>query len=263
MSAIDFMIGGVQKAGTTALANYLAECPDIAMAKGKEAHVFDAANFDDAASRAWAERAFEPFFDGQGGGRLRGDATPITILHPRFIDRAVACNADLKWIVILRDPVARAISHYEMEKRRGVEHRGMLAAFLLEGWRLRDHLDDFSLDSPLRWATYARRGQYGEQLGALSARVPDRQIHVVDSRRLRADPASVVGEVRAFLGLPALPLRTEWRPHFEGGYVPPPAWSPARLYLNWRLRAARRDFHRRFGAVAPAPTMSGTGVSTP
>ena len=38
---VGFVIGGVQKGGTSALANFIAQHPRIAMPKAKEAHVFD------------------------------------------------------------------------------------------------------------------------------------------------------------------------------------------------------------------------------
>ena len=45
---VRFLIGGVQKAGTTALASYLATHPGLRLPAGKEAHVFDAPDFDDS-----------------------------------------------------------------------------------------------------------------------------------------------------------------------------------------------------------------------
>ena len=37
----NLIIPGVQKAGTTALASFLSQHPDICIVEGKEAHVFD------------------------------------------------------------------------------------------------------------------------------------------------------------------------------------------------------------------------------
>lgn len=239
MSRVGFLVAGVQKGGTTALASYLDRFPDIAIARGKEAHVFDAPDFDDAAPRDWAEAAFQPFFEGAPEAALRGDATPITVFHPRFIERAVAYNPSMRWIVLLRDPVARAVSHYHMERRRGIERRGMLLAFLLEAWRLRGHADDFAADSPLRWASYAARGEYRRQLAALHARVPAAQVRIVDSERLRREPAPVLAELRAFLDLPPHPGLDAHPPAFEGGYAPPSRWTPALWFLRWRLRHER------------------------
>lgn len=246
MSTVSFLVAGVQKGGTTALARYLDRFPDIAIARGKEAHVFDAPDFDDAMPQAWASAAFAPLFDDVATGTLRGDATPITILHPRFIERAMAYNPAMRWIVLLRDPVDRAVSQYHMERRRGTETRGMLMAFLLEAWRLRGHEDDFSPGSPLRWASYARRGEYDRQLAALHACVPHGQVRVVASDRLRSEPATVIAELRAFLGLPELPSGEAYLPEFEGGYTPPPRWTPALCFLRWRLR--RQRWGRRGGA---------------
>ena len=45
---VRFVIGGVQKVGTTALATFLGAHPGVALPDGKEAHLFDAPEFDDA-----------------------------------------------------------------------------------------------------------------------------------------------------------------------------------------------------------------------
>ena len=49
---IAFVVGGVQKAGTSALAQYLRASPGLRLPTDKEAHVFDAPDFDEAWSAA-------------------------------------------------------------------------------------------------------------------------------------------------------------------------------------------------------------------
>lgn len=241
MSAIQFIIAGAQKAGTTALAHYLDQCDDVAVATGKEAHVFDSPEFDEANGAEWAERALTTFFPDDTEGVLRGDATPITLLHPTFIRRAADFSPSMRWVVVLRNPVDRAISHFHMERSRGVERLPMLLAFALEPWRLRGRRDDFSWVSPLRWASYLTRGDYRRQLDALYRHVPRAQVLILSSDRLREQPHVVVDEVRRFLGLPALSIHPLYAKKFEGQYTPPGPWSPARWYARWRLRAALRD----------------------
>lgn len=241
MTAVQFLIAGAQKAGTTALAHYLDQCADIAVATGKEAHVFDSPDFDEVHATEWTDMAFAACFANAAVGALRGDATPITLLHRTFIARAAAYNPAMRWIVLLRDPVDRAISQYHMERGRGIERLPMLLAFIAEGLRLSGRADDFSWGSPLRWASYLTRGQYREQLNALHQFVPRDQVLVLPSDRLRTEPSKVVDEVRRFLGLEALPHHPDYPPQFEGRYRRPPWWSPARRYACWRLRRSLRD----------------------
>ena len=72
---VDFVVGGVQKAGTSALAKMLDEHPGITMAEVKEPHFFDnEAEF----RRFWGPRfsKYHRLFDSRAKGLL-GEATPI------------------------------------------------------------------------------------------------------------------------------------------------------------------------------------------
>ena len=158
---IGFLIGGVQKAGTTALARYLAGHPQLALPQRKEAHVFDDPGFEADWDRARIDREYARHFDAGSDDRLHGDATPIYLFHPTLVERIAAYNPAMRWIVLLRDPVERAISQYGMERARGDEHWPLWAALLFERLRLRGHHHDWSPASPLRHWSYRARGDYG------------------------------------------------------------------------------------------------------
>jgi hypothetical protein len=72
--ALDFLIAGAQKSGTTALAEYLRRHPDICMPKNKESHFLDdKRQFTGQAPDYDAyQRCFAPSHDGQ----VLGEATP-------------------------------------------------------------------------------------------------------------------------------------------------------------------------------------------
>ena len=111
---VDFAIAGVQKAGTTALFDYLSDEPELSLSHVKETHFFD----DD--ERDWARPDYAPYhalFDAPDG-RLRGEATPIYLYWPKVLERICAYNPAMKLIVVLRDPVERAWSHWRMEFAR-------------------------------------------------------------------------------------------------------------------------------------------------
>ncbi|WP_162301386.1 sulfotransferase family protein [Cognatilysobacter segetis] len=246
---VDFVIGGAQKAGTTALARYLSRHPDVALPARKEAHVFDAPDFDDDWGVAEVDARYAPHFPEAGGHALLGDATPIYMLHPRLIRRIARYNPSMRWIVLLRDPVDRAISQYHMERRRHLETWPLPAALALEPLRLAGHADDFSDASPLRTKSYLRRGRYADQLDAIHSCFPTTQVLVLLSDDLRCDPASVIARVCTFLEIPQPPEPPVPERVHEGAYAPPGAFvrGLARLLL-WQ---PSRRLRQRYGISFP------------
>lgn len=194
---VSFIIAGVQKGGTTALFDYLQDSADLALSRVKEVHFFD----DDA--RDWSRPDYADYHAQfpPADGRLWGEATPIYLYWPNALERIRAYNPAIRLIVLLRDPVQRAWSHWRMEYARGAEtepfawciRQGRQRLFDSEPW---GHHREFS---------YVERGFYGEQLERLYGLFPREQVLVLQSEALRADPAGALACVRTFLGLPPAP----------------------------------------------------------
>jgi len=191
---VSFIVAGVQKGGTTALFDYLADEPGLACSRVKETHFFD----DE--TQAWPvpdlaayHAHFAPF-----DGRPRGEATPIYLYWPNSLERIAGYNPAMRLIVMLRDPVERAWSHWKMEYARGVETRpfdwcirqGRQRLFDAEPWGFHREL------------SYVERGFYGEQMTRLLGLFPREQALVLRADDLRAQPAAALARVRSFLGLP-------------------------------------------------------------
>ncbi|PKM07584.1 MAG: sulfotransferase [Gammaproteobacteria bacterium HGW-Gammaproteobacteria-4] len=246
---LSFVIGGVQKAGTSALARYLGLHPAIRLPRIKEAHVFDAPDFDDSASTEQVDRRFASHFaaDHEAGIALFGDATPIYLFHETLVQRIARYNPAMRWIILLRNPVDRALSHYHMERARGSERWPLWPALLLERWRLRGHRDDFSDGSPLRHFSYRTRGDYATQLDALYRHFPASQVLILHSTALRAQPDACMSRVYAFLGIDAPARAPDFAPVFSGDYQRPGRLSPTRLLLHWLLRKQRHQLRRTYG----------------
>jgi hypothetical protein len=194
---VAFLIAGVQKGGTTALFDYLGEEPGLSLPREKELHFFD----DEAQNWAAPDYAayhaqFAPF-----DGRPRGEATPIYLYWPGSLARICAYNPAMKLIVVLRDPVERAWSHWRMETARGVE-TAPFAWCIRQG---RARLFDAQPWGFHREYSYVERGYYGEQLAHALSLFPREQVLVLRSEDLRADPGPVVAKVRRFLDLPKGP----------------------------------------------------------
>lgn len=246
---IRFVIGGVQKGGTTAMAHCLNQHPVVRLPRQKEAHVFDAPDFDEAWSAAEVDARYAGHFDTDASDALHGDATPIYCLHERFVERIARYNPAMRWIILLRDPVARAISHYHMERGRGAERWPLLPALLLERWRLRGHLDDFSAASPLRTHSYRLRGDYARQRDTLRRHFPDDQILMLRSEDFLHRPEAVMARVYAHLSLDGPVRLPELTRVFAGDYVPPKPHGLTRRVATWLLRNERRNL--RNAAFSP------------
>ena len=239
---IGFLIGGVQKAGTTALARYLAGHPQLALPQGKEAHVFDDPGFEADWDRTRIDREYARHFDAGSDDRLHGDATPIYLFHPTLVERIAAYNPAMRWIVLLRDPLERAISQYGMERARGDEHWPLWAALLFERLRLRGHHHDWSPASPLRHWSYRARGDYGRQLRTLRAHFPDAQVLVLRSTELRVSHVQVLARICAFLGVRDFNPAPAEITAFEG--EPARVSRATALLARWCLRRESREYRQ-------------------
>lgn len=244
---IQFVIGGVQKGGTTALAHFLSQHPRVLLPIGKEAHVFDAPDFDDDWDCAQIDHRYATHYPQDVVDRLVGDATPIYCLHKRFVQRIARYNPQMRWLIVLRHPVERAISQYHMERSRGDESWPLLPALMLERWRLRGHADDFSAGSPLRSHSYRLRGDYARQLDTLYRHFDPNQILVLHSNDLRDAPQLLMERVHAWLGLAGSFQLPEDSVIFAGRYTPPARRSVTWIVAQWLLRNELRELRSRYG----------------
>lgn len=190
---VNFLIVGVQKGGTTALFDYLGDDPDIALSREKELHFFD----DEA--RDWRSPDYDSYhahFDAPQA-RPCGEATPIYSYWPGAMERIAAYNPGMRLVLVLRDPVARAWSHWRMEYARGAEIEPF-AWCIREG---RQRLFDAAPWGHHRVFSYVERGFYGEQVERILTLFPRQQLLVLTSETLRRDPASALAAVRGHLGL--------------------------------------------------------------
>jgi hypothetical protein len=200
MKKLDFMIVGAQKSGTTALAEFLGEHKSIAISEPKEAHLFDAETVDHSIERIQSQYELA-FTDRDSDSLLRGEATPIYMYLPGIARQLSDYNPQLKIIVILRNPVERAYSHYCMERKRGNEHLPFWLALLLEKHRLKkDSLPRSKSSAHRRWS-YIDRGCYSRQLEEIFKSFPSGQVLVVSNQGLKYDHGAMLNQVFDFLGV--------------------------------------------------------------
>jgi hypothetical protein len=195
------MIAGTQKGGTTALFAYLRCHPEICMAKVKETHFFDReANFKKKrVTYAALHKHFTP-----RRGQLLGEATPITMYWEAAPRRVWEYNPRMKIICILRDPIDRAFSQWNMYCQLGMEKLSFADALDQEAERCRAAL-------PLqhRVYSYTDRGFYCEQIRRLWRFFPREQTLFLKNDDLRARHEETLNRVFDFLGVRRQPVEPQ------------------------------------------------------
>ena len=205
----DYLVIGVKRGGTTSLQQYLTAHPDVLEPKAaKASHYFDA-NFDKGWSWYVGHFPLQHSMDAQraaGRSVVVGEASPYYCFHPLALDRIAARLPDVRLIIVLRDPVERAWSHFAYETARGNEDLSFSDALDAEPARLagaeeRIRRGEVTDDRHWRLHGYLARGRYADQLDAVHARFDPEQLHVVVSEELFAEPLKVMNGVFSFLGV--------------------------------------------------------------
>ena len=206
----DFLILGAQKAGTTTVYDNLVRHPAVAPCDIKEVHFFDRnwnrgqnwyrGHFPMERERARARAA--------GQARLTGEGSPYYLFHPHVPGRVKALCPHARLIVVLRNPVERAYSHYQHEKRKGREPLDFEAAIAAEADRLLSETARLQSDPSYQsfahqHYSYQARGHYAEQLEAWFYLFPREQFIILESSDLNHRFSETFARLYQFLGLPA------------------------------------------------------------
>jgi Sulfotransferase domain len=168
-----FVIVGAQRSGTSYLYGLLNEHPDIEMATPMrpEPKFF----LDDDAYARGLDYYEQHCFPGSRAG-VRGEKSTSYIESEVAAQRIMTLLPDALVVVVLRDPVQRALSNYAFTVAHGNENLDIGEALRASatGERHWDH-DQFSV-SPY---AYLQRGRYADYLERYVRHVPRAQIHVV------------------------------------------------------------------------------------
>ena len=217
----DFLVIGTKRGGTTSLFNYLMMHEGILglfpQSRGRKSSDYFFKNlgrgedwyrshFHTRAHRARLARrlGYEP---------VAGEASPYYMWDPRIAAEAHRVNPQLKAVVLLRDPVKRAWSHYQERVANGVEPLSFADALDAEEARTAGELDRMAADpsyysEPHDWYTYRSRGIYQPQLDNWRSVFPADQLLVLRSEDMYADVQGTFDVVCGFLGIPSVPLPT-------------------------------------------------------
>jgi len=182
---------GVQKAGTTSLHNWLAQHPDIYA----PLELKDVDYFANPAIAANAKERLEKDFAGYNGEKVILQSQVNYMFYTGALERIKALTPEAKLIVILRDPVDRAISAYRYFKKMGNEKRSPEEALLYEpqtGLKYSKHNSDY---------TYIEHGMYGRQLEAVYQKFNPKNVLVLQFKELINQPKQLALKAFNFLAV--------------------------------------------------------------
>ena len=103
----DFFIVGAPRSGTTSLHEYLNKIPEIFMCT-KESGYFSKFSI----GRVTTEQEYKNLYSNSENNQLIGESTAIYLRDPETPDLIYKANPKAKIIILLRDPIERAHSHY-------------------------------------------------------------------------------------------------------------------------------------------------------
>lgn len=178
-----FLIPGAPKAGSSTLYDCFAAHPQILMSDQKEPDWF---------SGHWDEPIsfYERFFRAYNGELAVGEATVAYLADPDAPARIRQVLPDVKFVVALREPVSRAVSHY--------------------WWRVHTNVETRSFDDVL-----ASDGNYPVEFGLYHTQIcrylglfPMSQMHFVFTDEMAEDLDATVNSAADFLGVDPFPVAT-------------------------------------------------------
>jgi len=205
MKTLDFLIIGAQKCATTALFEHLRYHPDIVMPLEKELPFFTR---EDCSKKDWSTFS-QAKFNHADESKLWGKASPQYMCDPNVPERIKAIMPNIKLVAILRDPIDRTRSHYQMGKRRDTEQRSFAEAIkpLVDGntkqlngavANVPDHTEGYQSEEQF----YVSWSEYGRVLSEFSKHFKADQILILYTEDLESKPQETLDQLLMFIGLP-------------------------------------------------------------
>jgi hypothetical protein len=203
-----FLLLGAAKCGTTSLAYYLSQHPDVCFSEPKEP-VFFEAEYEQGLAYYW-----EKYFRGWRGERAVGEGRTWHLYLPFVAPRIREALPDARLLALLRDPVERVHSHWWHRYSRGQEPLGFAEAVDADRGRIERGEGFAGEEGARRWKaglyphspSTAHRvlldlGFYADQIERYRALFPEPALRVVLHEDLATDLSGVMKGLFEFLGV--------------------------------------------------------------
>lgn len=227
-----FMIIGAQKAGTSALYNYLSQHSELISSNPKEVHFFDTYDVININN-------YHKFFPKQfSTSKISFEATPRYLYFPGTAERLRNYNPKLKFIVLLRDPVSRAYSAWNMYQQLKNNENFMkvikINSIKHTHHRLYDYLNSKDINTFRDWVnqelkdnekfnllepSILKRGHYKDQILEYLKFFEKSQFHFIDSKNLKENTILELNRLSFFLKIKKFDVnRLDIKPIHKGEY---------------------------------------------
>lgn len=203
----DFYIIGGQKCGTTSMFEYLAQHPSVSPPIAKDIRFFDK-YFQKGVNwyKVYFPLTYQKFVSEKVNKKkfITGEATERYLDHPHAPKRMKQVTPNAKIIVLLRNPVDRAYSHYKMIAKRS-ESLTFAEAINQEHKIEKSYqkmVDDSTYYDDLYFRHgYLHRGIYVDKLQRWMKEFSKEQFLIIQSEDFFTDPNKIYNNILEFLGL--------------------------------------------------------------
>lgn len=220
----DFYIIGAAKCGTTSLYQYLIRHPSVNPGIGKELHYFEELYYR---GENWYRACFpfklQKLFSKLNHNEIMisGDSTPRYIDHPLVPDRINKLTPNAKFIVMLRNPVDRAFSHYNMNIKHKYEKLSFEDAIESEPDRIKGELEEMKKTGKVSHKyylyAYLDRGIYVKRIKEWMKIFPKKNFLIIRSEDFFENPSIHYKQALEFLNLSKYELE-QYGTHMKGRY---------------------------------------------
>ena len=181
-----FICIGAQKAGTTSFINYMNQHPSIYM-YDKELHFFDTQELNKESIIEY-EKNFKP----PNNKFIIGEKTPSLYYLQYSIDRIYDYDPNMKLVLILREPISRAYSQYNMDNSN-------IDSFLDNIIKYKDiNLKDIKSNKENPYNIV--RGFYNEHIEYILSKFPKENLYIGISEEIKNNKNYEYNKIFNFLG---------------------------------------------------------------
>lgn len=178
MTKPDYILIGAMKCGTSTLAAQLGAQTGLFMTDPKEPNFFS----DDDVFAKGADW-YSALFDGAAPGDLKGEASTHYTKRPELpqtLDRMTAAIDQVKLVYMIRNPMARLVSHYIHEWSQGVlsgslkeavDHHTPLVDYGRYGWQIAPFIEAYGRDAVLLTSLERLKADQDGELARIAAHV--------------------------------------------------------------------------------------------
>lgn len=214
----DFLIVGCMKSGTSQLTYFLSQHPNIGCFY-KEIHFFDN---DFEQGREWYQRHLPKK---NREVLMTGEDSPIYICDERVPSRVFSMYPNIKLIAILRNPVDRTYSHYQMRVRLLWEPISFEDALAIE----ENQDGSYIIGRIPPTYPYLKTSMYVKHLERWFSFFSQDQMLIIFSEDLQKKPLNTLNKICAFLGVPPFAKMPAEDPVLTRKYPPMNAATRNRL----------------------------------